>query len=262
MKTPTLIPTLHIVDCGIAHRERTERASGKLRERFLHGGRVIHRMLVVHGRNTLERVHKRGRFMRPASQRRLLQVHRDKILCVELRGELFFGSSQQVLREVRMSLLTTGFTSHRVGPPPIMSMSTHNCGFGCRLAVAPRRSRRCSVLLHQRSASVAGKRRRAPPPPPRAARAGVALSPPGKRRFSGGGERCSRPSTSASLPERELPRVEVVLSRIGRSCFLPTVEKDRRGAAKPCCRSALSQRCCCTMHSTLLLVAQTAVPQR
>lgn len=39
--------------------------------------------------------------MRPASQRRLLQVHRDKILCVELRGELFFGSSQQVLQQVR-----------------------------------------------------------------------------------------------------------------------------------------------------------------
>lgn len=38
--------------------------------------------------------------MRPASQRRLLQVHRDKILCVELRGELFFGSSQQVLQQV------------------------------------------------------------------------------------------------------------------------------------------------------------------
>ncbi|CAN0336895.1 unnamed protein product, partial [Ectocarpus fasciculatus] len=55
-------------------------------------------------RNTLERVHKRGRFMRPASQRRLLQVHRDKILCVELRGELFFGSSQQVLREVTAML--------------------------------------------------------------------------------------------------------------------------------------------------------------
>ena len=51
-------------------------------------------------RNTLERVHKRGRVMRPASQRRLLQVHRDKILCVELRGELFFGSSQQVLQQV------------------------------------------------------------------------------------------------------------------------------------------------------------------
>eukprot|EP00904_Undaria_pinnatifida_P013030 jgi/Undpi1/8858/HiC_scaffold_25.g11320.m1 len=50
-------------------------------------------------RNTLERVHKRGRVMRPASQRRLLQVHRDKILCVELRGELFFGSSQQVLQQ-------------------------------------------------------------------------------------------------------------------------------------------------------------------
>ncbi|CBN78269.1 conserved unknown protein [Ectocarpus siliculosus] len=55
-------------------------------------------------KNTLERVHKRGRFMRPASQRRLLQVHRDKILCVELRGELFFGSSQQVLREVTAML--------------------------------------------------------------------------------------------------------------------------------------------------------------
>ena len=39
--------------------------------------------------------------MRPASQRRLLQVHRDKILCVELRGELFFGSSQQVLHQAR-----------------------------------------------------------------------------------------------------------------------------------------------------------------
>ncbi|CAM9877180.1 unnamed protein product [Ectocarpus sp. 12 AP-2014] len=55
-------------------------------------------------KNTLERVHKRGRFMRPASQRRLLQVHRDKILCVELRGELFFGSSQQVLQEVTAML--------------------------------------------------------------------------------------------------------------------------------------------------------------
>eukprot|EP00752_Nemacystus_decipiens_P005603 g5071.t1 len=55
-------------------------------------------------RNTLERVHKRGRFMRPASQRRLLQVHRDKILCVELRGELFFGSSQQVLQQVTTML--------------------------------------------------------------------------------------------------------------------------------------------------------------
>lgn len=52
-------------------------------------------------RNTLERVHKRGRVMRPASQRRLLQVHREKILCVELRGELFFGSSQQVLQQAR-----------------------------------------------------------------------------------------------------------------------------------------------------------------
>lgn len=41
--------------------------------------------------------------MRPASQRRLLQVHRDKILCVELRGELFFGSSQQVLQQVQYS---------------------------------------------------------------------------------------------------------------------------------------------------------------
>ncbi|CAM9434688.1 unnamed protein product, partial [Sphacelaria rigidula] len=51
-------------------------------------------------KNTLERVHKRGRVMRPATQRRLLQVHREKILCVELRGELFFGSSQQVLQQV------------------------------------------------------------------------------------------------------------------------------------------------------------------
>lgn len=39
--------------------------------------------------------------MRPASHRRLLQAHRDKILCVELKGELFFGSSQQVLQQVR-----------------------------------------------------------------------------------------------------------------------------------------------------------------
>ncbi len=64
------------------------------------------------GRNNLERVHKRGRFMRPASQRRLLQVHRDKILCVELRGELFFGSSQQVLQQVlrRSGCLSRGCT--------------------------------------------------------------------------------------------------------------------------------------------------------
>jgi len=43
--------------------------------------------------------------MRPASQRRLLQVHRDKILCVELRGELFFGSSQQVLQQVLLAVI-------------------------------------------------------------------------------------------------------------------------------------------------------------
>ncbi|CAM9886063.1 unnamed protein product [Laminaria digitata] len=55
-------------------------------------------------RNTLERVHKRGRVMRPASQRRLLQVHRDKILCVELRGELFFGSSRQVTSMLGLTL--------------------------------------------------------------------------------------------------------------------------------------------------------------
>lgn len=63
-------------------------------------------------RNTLERVHKRGRFMRPASQRRLLQVHRDKILCVELRGELFFGSSQQLLQQARQGRGEGGGDTH------------------------------------------------------------------------------------------------------------------------------------------------------
>lgn len=64
------------------------------------GSKKLMYVCVFFYRNTLERVHKRGRFMRPASQRRILQVHRNKILCVELRGELFFGSSQQVLGQV------------------------------------------------------------------------------------------------------------------------------------------------------------------
>ncbi|CAN0099572.1 unnamed protein product, partial [Discosporangium mesarthrocarpum] len=51
-------------------------------------------------RNHVQRVHKRGRVMRPIKERRLLQAHRDKIVCVELRGELFFGSSLQVLGQV------------------------------------------------------------------------------------------------------------------------------------------------------------------
>lgn len=37
------------------------------------------------------------------------QIHRQKILCVELKGELFFGSSEQVLQEVSRPGLLLAF---------------------------------------------------------------------------------------------------------------------------------------------------------
>ena len=45
-------------------------------------------------------VTKRGRFIRPAWERQYLELNRKTILCVELRGEIFFGSARNVFDQV------------------------------------------------------------------------------------------------------------------------------------------------------------------
>ncbi|CAM9698892.1 unnamed protein product [Chrysoparadoxa australica] len=63
--------------------------------------------------HTMQRVYRRSRVFRPISQRHLLHVYREKILCIELKGEMFFGSAAQVLKEVEGYLQNPPLTPNK-----------------------------------------------------------------------------------------------------------------------------------------------------
>jgi SulP family sulfate permease len=74
--------------------------------------------------NVMQRVYKRSRVIRPASQRQVLAVHRDKILCIELRGELNFMSATQALATITENL-NMGQEEDATNPSPAAHPTEH-----------------------------------------------------------------------------------------------------------------------------------------